>query len=67
VASGLALYTANCAGCHGNGKASDAKVSTPTGITTVMNSVGTHKSMGLNTKFSAQDLLDLAAYVASPK
>jgi mono/diheme cytochrome c family protein len=67
VASGLAIYTASCSGCHGSGKASDSKVATPSGITNVMNSVSTHKSMGLNTKFSAQDLLDLAAYVASPK
>jgi hypothetical protein len=32
-----------------------------------MNSVGSHVSMGLNTKFTSQQQLDLSAYIASPK
>ena len=63
----MSLYNANCSGCHGSGKASDPKVDTATEIASVMTSVGTHRSMGLDTRFSSQDLLDLAAYIASPK
>jgi mono/diheme cytochrome c family protein len=67
VASGQAIYTANCTGCHGTSKASDTKVNTASKITTVMNSVSSHVNAGLNTRFSDQNKLDLAAYIASPK
>jgi mono/diheme cytochrome c family protein len=65
VASGLAKYTANCSGCHGQGKASDTKVNTATKLASVMNSVGSHA--GLRSTLTEQDRLDIAAYVASPK
>lgn len=67
MATGQALYAANCTGCHGTSKASDTKVNTASKITSVMSSVSNHVNAGLNTRFSAQDKLDLAAYVASPK
>jgi len=67
VATGQAIYTANCTGCHGTSKASDTKVNTATKVTSVMNSVSNHVNAGLNTRFTDQDKLDLAAYVASPK
>jgi hypothetical protein len=52
-------------GCHGTGKASDSKVNTATKLTSVLNSVSSHA--GLRTSLTAQDKLDIAAYVASPK
>lgn len=65
VADGLAKYTANCSGCHGQSKASDAKVNTAAKLASVMNSVGSHA--GLRSTLTEQDRLDIAAYVASPK
>ena len=67
MASGLALYNDNCSGCHGTSKASDTKANTATKLSSVLNSVSTHTSVGLNTRFSSQQLLDLSAYIASPK
>ena len=65
VAAGLTKYASNCSGCHGLGKASDNKVNTAAGLTGVMNAVGSHTA--LRTSLTAQDRLDIAAYVASPK
>jgi len=63
----MGLYNNICANCHGTSKASDAKVNTASKITTVMSSVGSHVNAGLNTRFTDQDKLDLAAYIASAK
>jgi mono/diheme cytochrome c family protein len=62
----MTLYNTNCSGCHGTGKASDSKVATVSGITTIMKE-SQHVSAGLNTRFTAQNMLDLAAYISSPK
>ncbi len=63
----MALYNANCSGCHGSSKASDPKVNTASKLASVLSSVATHKSMGLDTRFADQALLDIAAYVSSAK
>jgi cytochrome c1 len=62
----MTLYNTNCSGCHGSSKASDSKVATVSGLTTVLKE-SQHVSAGLNTKFTAQNLLDLSAYISSPK
>ena len=65
VAAGMALYNSTCINCHGTSKASDPKVNTVAGLTTVMGSVSSHSS--LNTSLTTQNRLDLAAYIASAK
>lgn len=67
VASGLSLYNANCSGCHGNSKASATQANTAVKLQSVLASVNNHVNAGLNTRFDQQQLLDLAAYIASPK
>ncbi len=67
MAAGLALYNSNCSGCHGTGKASATQANTATKLQSVLNGVNNHVAMGLNTKFTSQQLLDLSAYIASPK
>jgi hypothetical protein len=65
VAAGLALYNGKCAGCHGTSKANASAARTATGLAAVMQSVGSHAGVGPT--LSAQDLLDLSAYIASAK
>jgi mono/diheme cytochrome c family protein len=65
VAAGQARYAATCATCHGQSKSSDAKVNTAAKLTAVMNAQSAHQP--LRASLTAQDRLDIAAYVASPK
>ena len=69
IATGLARYTTYCAGCHTanvkNNVMSVTKASTLTGLNASIVSVGTMSF--LNTALTAQDKLDIAAYINSAK
>jgi hypothetical protein len=65
VATGLALYNGKCSGCHGISKANASAAKTAAGLAAVLKSVGSHASVGPT--LSAQDVLDISAYIASPQ
>jgi len=59
------LYNNTCTGCHGTGKASAPAASTVAGLTSVLNSVGSHSGFKAALLAQPQSLLDLSAYIAS--
>jgi mono/diheme cytochrome c family protein len=61
------LYNANCSGCHGTSKASAPQANTASKLQSVLAGVNNHVNAGLDTRFTQQQLLDLAAYIASAK
>ena len=65
IAAGLALYNGNCSGCHGTGKANASAAKTAAGLAAVLKSVGSHASVAAS--LSTQNVLDISAYIASPK
>ena len=69
IATGLARYTMYCAGCHTatvkNNVLNVTKASTVTGLNAAITSVGAMSF--LNTALTAQEKLDLAAYINSAK
>jgi mono/diheme cytochrome c family protein len=65
VAAGLALYNGNCSGCHGTSKANASAAKTATGLAAVLKSVGAHA--GVAASLGTQDVLNIAAYIASSK
>jgi hypothetical protein len=67
VVAGLAVYNGNCSGCHGTSKASAPAASTVAGLTSVLNSVGSHAGFKAALLAQPKSLLDLSAYIASKK
>jgi mono/diheme cytochrome c family protein len=69
IAAGMARYTTYCAGCHtANVKANVLNVtnaSTLAGLNASIANVGTMSFLG--TALTAQDKLDIAAYINSAK
>lgn len=65
VVAGLALYNGNCSGCHGAGKANASAARTAAGLAAVLKSVGSHASVAAS--LNSQDVLNISAYIASPK